>query len=58
MGSGSVTIKTATGTTEYAVPGDSDIDKNGEATLSDLAAGDAVTFSTTGAGAGVPSAGG
>lgn len=47
MGSGSVTIKTATGTTEYAVPGDSDIDKNGEATLSDLVVGDAVTFSTT-----------
>ena len=47
VGTGSVTIKTATATTEYAVSATSDIDKNGEATLSDLVVGDAVTFSTT-----------
>jgi hypothetical protein len=41
-----VTIQTSTGTTTYAVTSSSDIDKNGEATLSDLAVGDAVTFST------------
>jgi preprotein translocase subunit YajC len=45
VGSSSVTIKTSTGTTEYKV--DSDIDKNGEAKLSDLRAGDAVRFSVT-----------
>ncbi len=43
----SVTIKTASGTTEYWVTStsDIDIDKNGEAALSNLAAGDVVTFS-------------
>jgi Cu/Ag efflux protein CusF len=46
VGSSDVTIRTSTGTTTYAVTSSSDIDKNGEATLSDLAAGDAVTFST------------
>lgn len=45
VGSSSVTIKTSTGTTECAVPSSSDIDKNGEAQLSSLAIGDAVTFS-------------
>jgi len=47
VGTGSVTIKTATATTEYAVSATSDIDKNGEATLGDLVVGDAVTFRTT-----------
>ena len=47
VGTDSVTIKTSTATTTYAVTSSSDIDKNGEATLSDLAPGDAVTFSTT-----------
>lgn len=42
VGSNSVTI----GTTTYAVTSSSDIDKNGEATLSDLKVGDAVRFST------------
>ena len=46
VGSADVTIKTSTATTTYAVSSTSDIDKNGEATLSDLAVGDAVTFST------------
>jgi hypothetical protein len=45
VGSKSVTIKTSTGTTEYPVTSSSDIDKNGEAQLSDLKVGDAVTFS-------------
>jgi hypothetical protein len=45
VGTASVTIKTAAGPTEYAVTSSSDIDKNGEAALSSLAAGDAVTFS-------------
>ncbi len=45
VGPSSVTIKSSGGTTEYAVSGDSDVDKNGEGQLSDLAAGDAVTFS-------------
>lgn len=45
VGTGTVTIKTATATTTYTVTGASDIDKNGEATLSALAVGDAVTFS-------------
>lgn len=48
VGSSSVTIKTGSGTTEYKVDGNSDIDKNGEAKLSDLKAGDAVRFSVTG----------
>jgi hypothetical protein len=42
VGTSSVTI----GSTTYAVDANSDIDKNGEATLSSLAVGDAVTFST------------
>jgi hypothetical protein len=46
VGASSVTIKTSTATTTYAVTSSSDIDKNGEAALSDLAVGDAVTFST------------
>jgi hypothetical protein len=44
VGTSSVTIKTSTGTTTYSVTSNSDIDKNGEATLSTLAVGDAVTF--------------
>jgi len=40
-----VTIKTSTATTTYTVTSASDIDKNGEATVSSLAVGDAVTFS-------------
>jgi len=42
VGSASVTI----GTTVYAVGSNSDIDKNGESTLSALSLGDKVTFST------------
>lgn len=42
----SVTINTSSATTTYAVTSSSDIDKNGEANLSDLKVGDAVTFST------------
>jgi hypothetical protein len=42
VGSNSVTIDGKT----YAVTSNSDIDKNGEASLSSLAVGDAVTFST------------
>jgi hypothetical protein len=42
VGTSSVTI----GTTVYAVGSSSDIDKNGESTLSALAVGDAVHFST------------
>lgn len=45
VGSSSVTIKTSSGTTQYAVSSTSDIDKNGESTLSKLVVGDAVTFS-------------
>ena len=48
-----MTIKTSSGTTTYAVTSSSDIDKNGEATLSNLSVGDAVTFSTTGSGSSV-----
>ena len=47
VGSSSVTIKTSTGTTTYQVDGNSDIDKNGEAKLSDLKVGDAVRFNVT-----------
>jgi hypothetical protein len=47
VGSSSVTIKSSAGTVTYAVTSASDIDKNGEAQLSDLAVGDAVTFDTT-----------
>ena len=42
VGASTVTI----GTTTYTVGTTSDIDKNGESTLSSLAVGDAVTFST------------
>jgi hypothetical protein len=42
VGASTVTI----GTTIYTVSSTSDIDKNGESTLSSLAVGDAVTFST------------
>lgn len=45
VGATSVTIRTASDTTEYAVTSASDLDKNGEATLNDLTVGDAVTFS-------------
>ncbi|HEV7147788.1 MAG TPA: hypothetical protein VGN48_12415 [Pedococcus sp.] len=45
VGASSVTIKTSTATTVYAVTSASDIDKNGEATLSALVVGDKVTFS-------------
>ena len=45
VGTDSVTIKTSAGTTAYAVTSNSDIDKNGEAKLSDLKPGDAVRFS-------------
>jgi hypothetical protein len=50
VGSSSVTIKTSTGTTQYAVGSSSDIDKNGEGQLSDLVVGDTVTFSVDSAG--------
>jgi hypothetical protein len=46
VGSGTVTIKTSSATTEYVVDANSDIDKNGEAKLSDLKVGDLVQFST------------
>lgn len=45
VGTSSVTIKTSTATKAYAVTSSSDIDKNGEGALKDLAVGDAVTFS-------------
>jgi hypothetical protein len=44
VGTDSVTIKTSAATTKYAVTSMSDIDKNGEAKLSDLKVGDAVHF--------------
>jgi hypothetical protein len=44
VGKSSVTIKTASGTTEYSVTTSSDIDKNGEAALSNLVIGDKVIF--------------
>lgn len=46
VGTNSVTIRTTAGTTTYGVTSTSDIDKNGEAQLSNLAVGDAVTFNT------------
>jgi hypothetical protein len=46
VGSSSVTIKTSSGTKTYKVTSASDIDKNGEAKLSDLKVGDAVRFDT------------
>jgi hypothetical protein len=46
VGTSSVTIKTAAGAvTTYTVDSSSDIDKSGEAQLSSLVAGDAVTYS-------------
>jgi hypothetical protein len=45
VSSSTVTIKTSTATTVYAVTSASDIDKNGEATVSALVVGDKVTFS-------------
>ena len=47
VGTSSVTIKTSSGTTTYAVSSTSDIDKNGEASLSALKVGDAVRFNTS-----------
>lgn len=48
VGASSVSIRDSAGkVTTYAVTSSSDIDKNGEAKLSDLKAGDAVTFSTS-----------
>jgi hypothetical protein len=47
VGPSSVTIKTSSATTTYAVSSSSDIDKNGESQLSKLVVGDAVMFSTT-----------
>jgi hypothetical protein len=44
VGTNSVGIKTTAGTKTYAVDANSDIDKNGEAQLSDLKVGDAVHF--------------
>ncbi|MDQ2726422.1 MAG: hypothetical protein M3Y91_00800 [Actinomycetota bacterium] len=44
VGTASVTIRTASATTTYSLGSSSDVDKNGEATLSSLAVGDAVTF--------------
>ncbi|HEV7194628.1 MAG TPA: hypothetical protein VGN19_01695 [Pedococcus sp.] len=51
VSSSSVTIKTSTATTVYAVTSSSDIDKNGEATVSALVVGDKVTFSVNSANA-------
>jgi hypothetical protein len=45
VGTNSVTIKSGSTATTYAVTSNSDIDKNGEAKLSDLKVGDAVRFS-------------
>jgi hypothetical protein len=45
VGGDSVTIKTSSATTTYKVDSSSDIDKNGEAQLSNLVVGDAVRFS-------------
>jgi Cu/Ag efflux protein CusF len=47
VGANSVTIKTSSGTKTYGVTSTSDIDKNGEAKLSDLKVGDAVRFDTS-----------
>lgn len=44
VGTTSVTIRSASGTKPYTVDANSDIDKSGEAKLSDLKAGDAVHF--------------
>ena len=48
VGGTDVTIQTSSASTTYTVTSSSDIDKNGEAKLSDLKVGDAVTFSVTG----------
>jgi len=48
VGTSTVTIKTSAGTNVYSVTGASDIDKNGEASLSALKVGDAVRFSVEG----------
>jgi outer membrane lipoprotein SlyB len=53
VGGSTVTIKTGSGTKTYSVTGSSDIDKNGEATLSAVKVGDAVRFSTTAGGASI-----
>jgi hypothetical protein len=45
VGSSTVTIKTTAGTTSYTVDANSDIDKNGESSLTKLAVGDPVRFS-------------
>jgi hypothetical protein len=45
---GSVTIKTPSGSKTYVVDNNSDVDKNGESKLSKLSVGDAVTFSLSG----------
>jgi hypothetical protein len=45
VGTDTVIIKTSSGTTTYKVDSSSDIDKNGEAQLSNMADGDAVRFS-------------
>ncbi|HVA59407.1 MAG TPA: hypothetical protein VNG13_02585 [Mycobacteriales bacterium] len=47
VGTNTVSIKTSSGTVTYGVTSASDVDKNGEATLSALKVGDAVRFSTT-----------
>src|SRR5207302_10929401 len=44
VGAKSVTIKSGSATKTYGVDTNSDIDKNGEAKLSDLKSGDAVHF--------------
>lgn len=44
VGPASVSIHTSSGTKTYAVDAQSDIDKNGEAKLSDLVSGDKVRF--------------
>ena len=46
IGASSVTIKTSSGTATYSVTSSSDIEKNGKTTLSALAVGDNVAFST------------
>ncbi len=46
VGASSVTIKTSSDTTTYAVTSSSDIEKNGKSALSALAVGDTVAFST------------
>lgn len=45
VGSASITIRTSSSTATYVVASATDIDKNGEASLSAIAVGDKVTFS-------------